>query len=163
MKTTTLTLALALAALAAPAAAGSADDDLAVVKKARPPARPGGHRRGPAPARRKDDPQWFRVRIVEKGKKKATVKVNLPLALVHAFGDDVPIPGCGENGRAAPHPGRGAEGPRQRREPGGDRGRRRHGAHLGRVGGGGLKVPASGDTPLWPPGDAPASPIRPSR
>ena len=36
------------------------------------------------------------MRIVEKGEKKATVKVNLPLALVHAFGDDVPIPGCGE-------------------------------------------------------------------
>ena len=36
------------------------------------------------------------MRIVEKAKKKATVKVNLPLALVHAFGDDVPLPGCGE-------------------------------------------------------------------
>jgi hypothetical protein len=39
------------------------------------------------------------VRIVEKGKKKATVKVNLPLALVHALGDDVPVPGCGGGDR----------------------------------------------------------------
>jgi len=99
MKTTTLTLVLALAALASPAAAGSADDDLAVVKKA---TGNGQAVIAEAPPRRagKDDPQWFRVRIVEKGKEKATVKVNLPLALVHAFGDDVPIPGCGENGRA---------------------------------------------------------------
>jgi len=96
MKTTTLTLVLALAALAAPAAAGSADDDLAVVRKATAQAVTAEA----PPARRaaKDDPQWFRVRIVEKGKEKATVKVNLPLSLVHAFGDDVPIPGCGEKG-----------------------------------------------------------------
>ena len=37
------------------------------------------------------------MRIVEKGKKKATVKVNLPLALIRAFSDDIPVPGCGEN------------------------------------------------------------------
>jgi len=101
MKTTTLTLVLALAALAAPAAAGSADDDLAVVRKA---TASGSGQAAPAeapPSRRAadHDPQWFRVRIVEKGKKKATVKVNLPLSLVHAFGDDVPIPGCDEKGR----------------------------------------------------------------
>lgn len=103
MKTTTLTLMLALGALAAPAAAGSPDDDLAVVRKATssaPEARSASAGQAVAaealPRVRSDDPQWFRVRIVEKGKKKATVKVNLPLALVHAFGDDVPIPGCGE-------------------------------------------------------------------
>ena len=95
MKTTTLVLALALAALAAPVAAGSsADEDLAVVKKATSSAH-GQVARAEAPPRsRGDEPEWLRVRIVEKGKKKATVKVNLPLALVYAFGDDVPLPGC---------------------------------------------------------------------
>jgi len=98
MKTMTLVLALVLAAMSAPAAAAgsSADDDLAVVKKATA----SGHGQATtaeAPARSKaDEPQWLRVRIVEKGKKKATVKVNLPLALVHAFSEDIPVPGCGE-------------------------------------------------------------------
>jgi len=99
MKTTTLVLAVGLAmVLAAPAVADAVDDDLAVVKNATTssenasPATPEA-----APRRSDDEPKWLRVRIVEKGQKKATVKVNLPLALVHAFGDDVPVPGCGEN------------------------------------------------------------------
>jgi len=97
MKTMTLTLlALAVGGLVATADAGSADDDLAVVKNAT-----AGRSTQAAPAEapprsRADEPKWFRVRIVEKGEKKATVKVNLPLALVHAFGDDVSIPGCDE-------------------------------------------------------------------
>ena len=97
MKTTTLALAIGLATLAAPAAADgySADEDLAVVKKATSTAN-GPRTTAEAPPRsRADEPQWLRVRIVETGEKKATVKVNLPLALVHALGDDVPVPGCG--------------------------------------------------------------------
>ncbi len=96
MKTTTLVLAVGLAmVLAAPAVADAVDDDLAVVKNATAssenasPATPEA-----APRRSDDEPKWLRVRIVEKGQKKATVKINLPLFLVHAVGDDVPIPGC---------------------------------------------------------------------
>lgn len=99
-KTTTLALALGLAAVAAPAAAErhSADEDLAVVKKAT--SSPSGPRTvAEAPPRpRADEPQWLRVRIVERGDEKATVKVNLPLALVRALADDVPVPGCGGRG-----------------------------------------------------------------
>jgi hypothetical protein len=101
MKTTTLVLALGLAAVAAPAAAGglSADDDLAVVKKATASSENGSRMPAEAePRSRADEPRWLRVRIVETGEKKATVKVNLPLALVHALGDDIPVPGCGGHG-----------------------------------------------------------------
>ena len=92
------TLALALSTLIAPPAteAYSAEDDLAVVKKATSSAN-GPRTPAEAPPRaRADEPRWLRVRIVEGGEKKATVKVNLPLALVHALGDDVPVPGCGD-------------------------------------------------------------------
>ena len=98
MKTTTLVLALGLAVVAAPAAAGglSADDDLAVVKKATASSENGSRIPAEAePRSRADEPRWLRVRIVETGEKKAMVKVNLPLALVHALGDDMPVPGCG--------------------------------------------------------------------
>jgi hypothetical protein len=97
MKTTTLVLVLALTALASPAVGSSADEDLAVVKRA---TASGGGQAVPAeapPRSRGDEPEWLRVRIVEKGKKKATVKVNLPLALVRALGDDTPVPGCGDD------------------------------------------------------------------
>lgn len=40
-------------------------------------------------ARKGNDPQWLRVRVVEKAGTK--VSVNLPLALVRAMGDDIPI------------------------------------------------------------------------
>ena len=100
MKTLTLTLVLALAGLATPSAAGSsADEDLAVVKKATASGNGQAVAAEAPPRSSADEPEWFRVRIVEKGKKKATVKVNLPLALVHALGDDVPIPGCGGRDR----------------------------------------------------------------
>ena len=99
MKTTVLVFAGSLAALAVPGAASgnSVDDDLEVVKKA---TSSGDSERATAEApprpRSSDGPQWFRVRIVEKekGQRKATVKINLPLFLVHAVGDDVAIPGC---------------------------------------------------------------------
>jgi hypothetical protein len=99
MKMAALVLATGLAVVTTPAAAsgGSAEDDLAVVKKAT--SSPNASRtpaETPPPARG-EEPQWLRVRIVESGEKKATVKVNLPLALVHALGDDVPVPGCRED------------------------------------------------------------------
>ena len=105
MKSTVLVFAAGLAALAVPGAASgnSVDDDLEVVKRA---TSPNGSARATAeapPRPRSDAPQWLRVRIVEKGQNKATVKVNLPLFLVHAVGDDIPIPGCegrGEKGKS---------------------------------------------------------------
>jgi hypothetical protein len=96
MKTTLFAGALAFA-LAAPLHADRADDDLQLVKKAvasAPAARPAAEAPPSAearPAPRKGEPQWFRVRIVEKAGKKAKVSVNLPLGLVRSLGDDWPI------------------------------------------------------------------------
>jgi len=100
MRTTVLALVL-MAALMAPAAADRAEDDLQAVRKA-VAASAGAQARPPAeepPAAtdeaksvpRKDEPRWFRVRIVEKAGRRATVKVNLPLGLVRAFGADWPL------------------------------------------------------------------------
>jgi len=63
-------------------------DDLTVVKRAvaQAPA-PSAPVAKAAPALRAGKPQWFKVRIVDKGSKKGRVTVNLPLALVRAFGD----------------------------------------------------------------------------
>jgi hypothetical protein len=80
------------------AEAGSAEDDLAVVRRA--VARndvPSSTAMRPAddekavekPATRKSAPQWLRVRVTERSGKK--VAINLPLALARAFGDDIPI------------------------------------------------------------------------
>ncbi len=103
--------AILVAAIAAPAAADRADDDLQTVRKAvlasattqtRPPAE---DPTPPAQARResrKGELKWFRVRIVEKGGGKARVSVNLPLGLVRAFGDDWEVPsyhGCRKRDR----------------------------------------------------------------
>jgi hypothetical protein len=98
---TSLFAGILVAALAAPAAADRAEDDLQLVKKAvgsgavaqtRPPAEePMPPRAETAPAARKGAPTWFRVRIVDKANKRAKVSVNLPLGLVRAFGDDWPI------------------------------------------------------------------------
>jgi hypothetical protein len=96
MKTTTMMLVLALGALAVPALADAVDDDLAVVKKATTSNGGSAVTAEAPPSQKGDEPRWFRVRIVDRGEKKATVKVNLPLALVHALGDDMPVPGCGE-------------------------------------------------------------------
>jgi hypothetical protein len=100
MKTTLAALAL-LAALGAPAGADRADDDLQAVRRAvaasagtqaRPPAEePQVTRDEARPAPRKGEPQWFRVRIVERAGRRAKVQVNLPLALVRSFGDDWPL------------------------------------------------------------------------
>ena len=110
MKTSLFAGILVATALAAPAAADRAEDDLQLVKKAvgssqvaqaRPPAEePLPPRAEAAPPARKAAPTWFRVRIVEKGTKHARVSVNLPLGIVRALGDDWPIAergGCREN------------------------------------------------------------------
>ena len=112
---TTWLLALVLAGGAASASAGSAEDDLTVVKKAvkeKPAASPAPEARAAAEApadarggeaartapRKGKEPQWLRVRVVEKHGKK--VSVNLPLALVRALGDDRPVDlACGREGR----------------------------------------------------------------
>jgi len=104
---TSLFAGFLLLALAVPVAADRAEDDLQLVRKAvpssqvaesRPPAEePPAPRAEPRP--RKDEPQWFRVRIEEKGGRRAKVKVNLPLGLVRSFGEDWPIApsdGCGK-------------------------------------------------------------------
>ena len=85
--------------LAAAEAQKAKDDDLALVKRAvaanpaaSPAARPQGEvRPAPRAAARDHDPQWFKVRIVDKATGKRKVTVNLPLAVVKALGDDMPI------------------------------------------------------------------------
>jgi hypothetical protein len=75
------------------------EDDLALVKRAvasnqavSPAARPQAEvRPAPRSAVRDHDPQWFKMRVVDKATGKRKVTVNLPLAVVKALGDDVPI------------------------------------------------------------------------
>jgi hypothetical protein len=98
---TSLFAAVLTVALVAPAAADRAEDDLQLVKKAvasspsnqaRPPAEaPPAASAEAKPAPRKGEPQWFRVRVVEKAGKRARVSVNLPLGLVRSLGDEWPI------------------------------------------------------------------------
>jgi len=95
-----------VAALAVPAAADRSEDDLQVVRKAvasstrvaqaRPPAEEPPATPEARPAPRKGEPQWFRVRVVEKAGKRAHVSINLPLGIVRALGDDWPITHRGE-------------------------------------------------------------------
>jgi hypothetical protein len=107
-------MAVRVALLAAAAAAGmgtvlaaAADDDLAVVKKAVQPVTRADDAGKPAvdrvdtarPAVSARDLRWLKVRITEKGAKKARVTVNLPIALVRALGDDFPIDLGGHRGR----------------------------------------------------------------
>lgn len=105
MTTRSVVLGAALAmAAAGVVVAATAEDDLAVVKKA--VAGPRVARQEPpattaAPDDRpltRGDLRWFRVRITEKGAKKARVNVNVPIALVRALGDDFPID-IGRHGR----------------------------------------------------------------
>jgi hypothetical protein len=83
----------ALLVLAAPVVR-AADDDLSIVRKA-VSADAGGSANlkddKPAAPRKGSSPQWLRVRIVDKGEKKAKVSINLPLSLVRAMGDEVPL------------------------------------------------------------------------
>src|SRR5262245_50476971 len=94
-------------ALVTPASAASVeDDDLAVVKRAtKQEGAQGGVEKtervekARATVRRSGQPQWLRVRVVERGGKRK-VSVNLPLALVRALGDDFDLGLlCGHNGR----------------------------------------------------------------
>jgi hypothetical protein len=93
---------------------GSAEDDLAVVKRAvaqstqAAPERPATGQTPsdrPAPeATRKagsgKEPTWLKVRVTEKGTSRKKVTVNLPLALVRAFDDGSPIDfGCWDQRR----------------------------------------------------------------
>jgi hypothetical protein len=85
-----------------------AQDDLSVVRRAvatdataSTPVRPQADAQ-PAPraAARGHEPQWFKVRIVDKASGKKKVTVNMPLALVKALGDDLPVDWpCGEHAR----------------------------------------------------------------
>ncbi len=97
-------MTLGVALLAATAFAGAPDDDLAVVKKAvakapdtkREDVRPEepqleAPKTATAPARKGPPPQWLKVRVVDKGAKKAKVSINLPLSLARALGDEVPF------------------------------------------------------------------------
>ena len=96
---TSLFAVIVVAALAAPAAADRAEDDLQVVRKAvasssrvaqaRPPAEEPPPQAKPAPA--KGEPRWFRVRISEKAGKHGRVSINLPLGIARSLGDDWPI------------------------------------------------------------------------
>jgi hypothetical protein len=100
------------ALVAAGEPAKPAQDDLSVVKRAvasdttaSAPARPAAAAQAaaqPAPrtAARGHEPQWFKVRIVDKASGRKKVTVNMPLALVKALGDDLPVDwSCGEHAR----------------------------------------------------------------
>jgi hypothetical protein len=111
---TAFTVALALAGTAGAGLAASGEDDLAIVKKAVASPAPTRARvartttvataqEAPAPApaveaapraRTGREPQWFKVRVVDRvtGRKKVTI--NLPLSLVRALGDDTIDWGC---------------------------------------------------------------------
>ena len=94
-------------AIAVPARADHADDDLKVVRKAvqaqaspapavekaRPPAEE-EPKAQPRPLRA-SDLKWLHVRVTPKaGSKSGRVSVNLPLGVVRLLGDDWPVPGC---------------------------------------------------------------------
>jgi len=78
------------------------DDDLSIVKRA---VDVGGATaaRAESPARRSGEAQWLRIRIQDKGQKKAKVSVNLPLSVVRALGEDWVLDG----GHSAPGRSRG--------------------------------------------------------
>jgi hypothetical protein len=71
----------------------AAEDDLSIVRKALAADAGGATSKdtGATAIRKGSSPQWLRVRIVDKGEKKAKVSINLPLSLVKAMGDEVPI------------------------------------------------------------------------
>ena len=79
------------------------EDDLALVKRAvAQNAAPTAQRPAEAPSAaraqsRSDEPRWFKVRVVDKATGKRKVTVNMPLSLVKALGDDMPVDWpCGE-------------------------------------------------------------------
>ena len=116
---TAVTVALALAVAAGAGLAASGEDDLAIVKKAvssPAPARARAESRVVAQAapaatearpavRTGREPQWFKVRVVDRGTGRKKVTINLPLSLVRALGDDTIDWGCrsGEGDREKCH------------------------------------------------------------
>jgi hypothetical protein len=101
---TSLFAVILVAALAVPASADRAEDDLQVVRKAvassprvaqaRPPAEEPPAEAKPAP--RKGEPRWLRVRITEKAGKHGHVSINLPIGIARALGEDWPVSPRGE-------------------------------------------------------------------
>lgn len=83
------------------------NDDLSVVKHAvsANPSAAARDEASPVPEKQKGAaPQWLKVRVVDKTTHKTKVTVNLPLALVHAMGDDFPVNlGCHGNGDKKAH------------------------------------------------------------
>jgi hypothetical protein len=124
MKRITAAIAIVVASMGGLAVAGTlgpADDDLAVVKKAvvkKAVARPAAKAASASPAapvvqaqaavptptpsaaprplaaRSGREPQWFKVRVVDKASGRKKVTVNLPLSLVRALGDEPIDWGC---------------------------------------------------------------------
>ncbi len=109
---TAVTVALALAVTGGSGLRASGEDDLAIVKKAvasPTPARtrtttraksrvvaqaaPSTAEARPA-VRTGREPQWFKVRVVDRGTGRRKVTINLPLSLVRALGDDTIDWGC---------------------------------------------------------------------
>jgi hypothetical protein len=87
-----------LALVPAVGLAGSADDDLAVVKKAVAQSAPPADDRDRGPARaenaragdsRPEKMRWLKVRVTERTGKR--VSINVPLAFARALGDDWPV------------------------------------------------------------------------
>ena len=101
MRQWTAMAGVALLALAGGAAAevkANAEDDLAVVKKA--VASPAAAAAAHAPAVRSGrEPQWFKVRVVDKATGHRKVTVNLPLSLVRVLGDETIDWGCHDDGK----------------------------------------------------------------
>lgn len=101
---TSLFAVIVVAALAVPAAADRAEEDLQVVKKAvgsssqvaqaRPPAEEPPAQAKPAP--KGSEPRWFRVRITGKGGKHGHVSINLPIGIARSLGEDWPVAPHGE-------------------------------------------------------------------
>jgi hypothetical protein len=97
---TSLFAVIVTAALAVPAAADRAEDDLQLVKKAVGSSSPVAQARPPAeeapgaakPAPMKAEPRWFRVRVTEKGGKHGHVSINLPIGIARALEDWPVVP-----------------------------------------------------------------------
>ena len=116
---TAVTVALALTVTAGAGLRASGEDDLAIVKKAvasPAPARARAESRVVAQAapaatearpvvRTGREPQWFKVRVVDRSTGRRKVTINLPLSLVRALGDDTIDWGCrsGESDREKCH------------------------------------------------------------
>jgi hypothetical protein len=95
MRMTRTAAMAAVLAVASVGAASAAEDDLAVVKRAvarqEVKAADPAVRAEPPAARKASELKWLKVRVTEKGTRRAKVTINLPIALVRALGDDYPI------------------------------------------------------------------------